>query len=84
MASIKITPELLRGKASELKGLQNEHEAVMSKITSMVNGLNEQWTGEAQQAFQQSFEGMKPTFTRFVEILANYSNKMNEIGRAHV
>lgn len=82
MANIKITPELLRGKSGELRGLQGEHEAVMQRINSLVGSLNEQWSGEAQQAFQQSYESMRPTFQRFLEILQNYSVKMDEAAAA--
>jgi len=75
---IEVTPELLRGKSGELKGLRGEHEAVMSRITSLVNGLSDQWSGNAQQEFLQSYQGMQPTFTKFVEILDGYARLMDE------
>ena len=78
MANIKITPELLKGKSGELRGLKGEHEAVMSRITNLVNGLADQWSGEAQQAFLQNYQGMQPTFQKFVEILEGYSKLMDK------
>jgi len=78
MAKIEITPPLLRGKSSELKGLRGEHEAVMSRITSLVNGLSDQWSGDAQQAFLQNFNDMKPTFDKFVRILQGYAELMDK------
>jgi len=77
MANIKITPELLKGKAGELRGLKGEHEAVMSRIGGLVNGLSDQWTGDAQTAFLQSYQGMQPTFQKFVEILEGYAKLMD-------
>jgi len=78
MASIKITPELLRGKSGELKGLKGDHEGVMTRITSLVNGLNDQWSGEAQQAFINSFTEMKPVFDNFVRIIQGYADLMEK------
>ena len=77
MAKITITPSMLRGKAGELRGLRGEHEAVMKRITSLVNGLGDQWTGEAQTAFLQSYQGMQPTFQKFIEILDGYAKLMD-------
>jgi len=77
MAKIKITPETLRGKAVDLRGLRGEHEGVMTRITNLVNGLSDQWSGEAQQAFLQSYQGMQPTFQKFIEILDGYAKLMD-------
>jgi len=78
MASIKVTPPQLRGKAGELRGLKGEHEAVISRITTLVNSLSDEWTGEAHAAFLQSYQGMQPTFQRFVEILEGYAKLMDK------
>jgi WXG100 family type VII secretion target len=78
MADIRITPESLRSKSSELKGLRGQHEEVMTRITSLVNGLSDQWSGEAQKAFQLNFNDMKPTFDKFVRILQGYAELMDK------
>ena len=78
MANIKITPELLRGKSGELRGLKADHEGTMAKITSLVNGLSEQWTGEAQDAFLQNYQSMEPTFKKFAEVLEGYGKLMDK------
>jgi len=77
MSKILITPETLRGKAGELRGLKGEHEGVMTRITNLVNGLGEHWSGGAQDAFLQNYQGMQPTFRKFVEILDGYANLMD-------
>ena len=76
MAKIEVTPEMLKGKSTELNSLRGEHEAVMARITNLVNGLSDQWSGDAQRAFLQSFTEMKPTFDNFVRILQGYSDLM--------
>ena len=77
MSKIIITTEILRGKAGELRGLKGEHEGVMTRITNLINGLGEQWSGEAQDAFLQNYQGMQPTFRKFEEILDGYANLMD-------
>ena len=78
MANIKITPELLRQKSTELKGLKGEQEVVMGKITSLVNGLSEQWTGDAQQAFQSKYQSMEPQLRKFADVIENYTKLMDK------
>jgi len=83
MANIQVTPDLLRGKSDELRGLKEEHEAVMLRITNLINGLNDQWTGPAQEAFVTSFTGMKPTFDNLVNILQGYSDLMGKAAQEY-
>lgn len=77
MALIQVTPELLRGKATELRGLRSEHDEVMNKMKVLIQGLNEIWKGEAQDAFVSKYEGMQSTFTSFSELLEAYAGLMD-------
>ena len=45
MAQIEITPDTLRAKATEVRGYKSEHDDVITKLTSLVHGLNDQWKG---------------------------------------
>ena len=81
MATIKITPEMLREKANQLRGYRTEHEGTMQRITSLVGGLSGEWTGAAQTAFLDNFNGMKPTFDNFIRILQGYEDLMNKAAR---
>ena len=51
MALIQVTPDLLTGKATELRGYKSEHDEAMRKMGTMIRGLSEIWKGEAQDAF---------------------------------
>lgn len=77
MALIQVTPELLRGKATELRGLRSEHDEVMNKMRVLIQGLNEIWKGEAQDALVAKYEGMQNTFTSFSELLEAYAGLMD-------
>ena len=77
MALIQVTPELLRGKAGNLRSLKSQHDDTMRQIKTLVDGLVEQWKGDAQTAFVQKFNSMQPTFNQFSEMLENFAKLMD-------
>lgn len=81
MAIIQVTPELLTAKASEVRGLKSNHDETMTKLRNLVLALNENWKGEAQDAFVAKFESMQSTFTNFSEMLEGYAKLMDIAAR---
>lgn len=81
MAIIQVTPELLTAKSTEVRNLKSQHEEVMQRLTQLVNGLNEVWKGEAQNAFVQKYQSMDATFKNFAEILEGYAKLMDTAAR---
>lgn len=76
MAMIQVTPDLLTGKATELRGLKAEHDEAMSRMRTLITGLNEVWKGDAQDAFVAKYESMQSTFTNFSQMLEDYAKLM--------
>ena len=77
MPMIQVTPELLEGKAGEVRSLKAEHDEVIARMKSLVHSLDEQWKGEAQAAFVAKFDSMQTTFSNFSEMLENYAAMMD-------
>ncbi len=77
MPMIQVTPELLEGKAGEVRSLKAEHDEVIARMKSLVHSLDEQWKGEAQAAFVAKFDSMQTTFSNFSEMLENYATMMD-------
>ncbi len=77
MALIQVTPDLLSGKATELRGLKQDHDETMTKMRTMIMGLNEIWKGDAQDAFVAKYESMQSTFTNFSQMLEDYAKLMD-------
>ena len=77
MALIQVTPDLLNGKANDLRGLKSQHDEAMSKMRTLIMGLNEIWKGDAQDAFVAKYESMQATFTSFSQMLEDYAKLMN-------
>ena len=77
MAIIQVTPELLMGKAGDVRKIKSEQEQVMQRLTQLVLGLNEIWKGDAQNAFVQKYQSMDSTFKNFAEMLEGYAKLMD-------
>ena len=76
MATIKITPESLRGQADKLEGYNTTHEQNYSQMKSLVEGLQAEWEGGAHDAFFASFEGNKAQFEKFEQDVASFVSRM--------
>lgn len=77
MALIQVTPDLLTGKANELRGYKGQHDEAMSKMRTLIMGLNEIWKGDAQDAFVAKYESMQSTFNNFSQMLEDYAKLMD-------
>ena len=77
MALIQVTPDLLNGKATELRGIKDEHDQAMARMRTLILGLNEIWKGDAQDAFVARYEGMQTTFQNFSQMIEDYAQLMN-------
>ena len=73
MAHIKIYKETVKGKAADVRTYRGEHDAIMNKLGTLVYDLNSIWKGDAQTAFLNKYEEMKPTFAKFSELLEEYA-----------
>lgn len=76
MALIQVTPEVLRGKATDVRTYKGEHDEVMAKLKNLVYALNEVWKGEAQDTFVAKYESMQSTFNDFSLLIENYAKAM--------
>ena len=77
MALIQVTPDLLNSKANDLRNLKSQHDEAMSKMRTLIMGLNEVWKGDAQDAFVAKYESMQSTFNNFSQMLEEYAKLMN-------
>lgn len=77
MALIQVTPDLLTGKANELRGYKDQHDEAMSKMRTLIMGLNEIWKGDAQDAYVAKYESMQSTFNNFSQMLEEYAKLMD-------
>ena len=79
MPRIQITPETLQGQAKDLRGKKTQHEDVYQQIKQLVASLEQEWQGEAQQAFYNSFAQKEPLFRQFAEEMEKFAQLMEQV-----
>jgi len=77
MALIQVTPDMLRARAGDVRKNRGEHDAVIQRLNTIVNGLSDVWQGEAQNAFVERYRSMEATFRNFSEMLEGYAKLMD-------
>lgn len=82
MASIRMNPDLLDQKASEVRTYKAQHDEAIAKIKALVASLTEFWEGDAQKNFEANFNSMESTFNAFSESLESYAKDMNKTAEA--
>lgn len=65
MSIIKLTPELLKDGADKLLKAKEDNESAIANLDSIVDGLVNDWHGEAQDAFATSYARKRETFKTF-------------------
>ena len=76
MADISMRPDELRLKAKELDSLRLRHLEIMKQLRLLVMNLSEDWKGEAQEAFKQSFLNQNKKLNDLAKVLKDYENLM--------
>jgi WXG100 family type VII secretion target len=78
MALIRITPETLEGQAKDLLSKKDQHEDIYNQIKQLVTSLAEEWQGETQKAFHDSFTQKDVVFKQFSEEMIKFAQFMNQ------
>ena len=78
-ADILLTPEtLLDEYANLLKNKAALDQVVNDILNNIIKTLVEHWQGEAQQAFENSFNQKKAAFDKFSEEMQTFANFIKE------
>lgn len=76
MAIIQVTPELLTKEAEHLLSLKRKQVDQINSLRLLVNTLNSQWKGEAQEAYVNKFNSMEYVYRNFENLLDSYARLM--------
>lgn len=79
MARIRITPEQVRGVASQFGQAANQSQEMVSRLTNAINSMQPEWEGMTSQRFYSDFQQWSAQMTRFVELLNGISQQLNQI-----
>ena len=78
MPMIRITPETLQGQAKDLRSKKTQHEDIFQQMKQLVTSLSDEWQGEAQKAFYDSFSQKETFFRQFAEEIEKFTQFMEQ------
>ena len=79
MADIQVRTSELRGKASELRALNNQFKSAVTNLENVEGRLNGMWDGEANDTFHAAFQTDKAQMENFYQAIEDYAAKMEAI-----
>jgi WXG100 family type VII secretion target len=82
MTQIRVSPEQLRGVASQLDGCRQEVDGVLSNAINAVHALQGEWLGMAQVDYAQIFDSEMPVMrARVLEIMESLASELRRIAQ---
>ncbi len=73
MAEFTVSSQMLRDKAAGIRGKNSEFTGLTDEITQLINSLSSSWEGDAYTNFVSKFEGLKPSFTAYSQVIEEYA-----------
>ena len=66
---IRITPEQMRGRATEYRTQATNVEDVINAMDNLLNALQGEWEGESSAAFSDRFTELRPGFVAAKDLI---------------
>lgn len=76
MANIYLDYAGASAKVKKAREYKAQHDQVITDLKTLINGMTEVWTGNAQTKLAQQFSSFEPTFKNFSQLLEDYANEM--------
>ncbi|MCD8214799.1 MAG: WXG100 family type VII secretion target [Clostridiales bacterium] len=73
MAEIKVSSELLRQAASDIKQQYTTFTEIAADIEQGVGTLSSTWEGDAFTSFKAKFDTLKPTLESYGQVIQEYA-----------
>ena len=81
--TLKVTPEELMTKASELSSAGTTIRNITSSMTDIVNSLSSIWQGDDATAFTTKFNGLQDDIEKVNGKIQEHVNDLNEMASAY-
>lgn len=66
---IRITPEQMRGRASEYRTEAGNVESVISKLDTLLQNLQGEWEGQASESYAARYQELRPGFVKAEDLI---------------
>lgn len=75
---IRITPDQMRGRASEYRAQAGNVEEVISKMDTLLNQLQGEWEGQSSEAYAARYSELKPGFVKAKELINEIAHALDQ------
>lgn len=83
MAQYKVSASDLKNAANNLRSYNNSLKNQIDSLVQQENALNNQWEGEAKDAFDKAFKTDKVKFDKFVQAVEKFSTTLDEVAHKY-
>lgn len=73
MAEIKVSSEMLRGAAADIKQLGTQFNSVAEEFYQGMTSLQSMWEGDAFNSFKTQVDALKPSLERYYQVINDYA-----------
>lgn len=78
MAQLRVTPEQLRGRASEYRAQGTEVEGVIAKLDSLISTLESEWEGNSAARYISQYSDLRPSFVSMQQLIADLASSLEQ------
>lgn len=75
---IRMSPEMMRSRASEYATQSEMVGEVIAKMDSLLTQLQSEWEGAASRSYAEKYEELKPGFVKAQELIMDISTALNK------
>ena len=79
---IRVSPEVLQGRAREYGKASNDINAILSNLQTLQDTLRGEWEGQAFQGFDAQFNELKPKVQNFAELMQQINVQLDKTAQA--
>ena len=81
-AQIRLSPDQMRGRASEYKNQADAVNDVITKMDNLLDALRSEWEGDASAAYGEKYEQLRPGFVSAVELINDIAQSLNSTAQS--
>lgn len=75
---IRITPDMMRQRASEYANQSEAVGQVISTMDSLLAQLQDEWEGASSRSYAEKYNELKPGFVKAQELIMEISTALNK------
>ena len=74
---IRITPDQMRGTASEYRTQASNVESVITKLDNLLQNLQGEWEGQASESYASRYQQLRPGFVKAQELINEIASALD-------